>query len=475
MLKIPRVAILQPIEEERTELEKIFRRHDYSLREVLDPADISQLQSEEAAPFDLIAIPLQLSNRTSGISACLQIKSDEALTTIPVLALSPSQDKAVIQAFYGAGADTVLVAPFDADMVFLQIGALARIRRAYDQQLNKNYQESGLLHPVTYAFHSIREGLLLFDTNYQLIFVNQSARHMLGLEQAHSPEHFAEIARQFRPIIKQHEICTRNHDPTAQLPLPCSKQEAVIQRFDKASFAAILNITSLMRNGRATAGYSLALTDQSEVRHLANTLLQAQRTRSLCLLSTAAALHFLHTFHKGTYISAFPYLEQILQQTPRACHLSTTLTALLEAVDLVSHPDVTVKVRLQQDLLVAVRPSDFMQMMGHMVLHAVEHAGLRGEVDIDCSRNIPGEGVTITVHALSRRVTLFPAHDQISQLIQSDFSQVENLQELANKLDAGLLAAQKIAERYRSSLEYQTQGDTEFRIRVRLPAARPSD
>ncbi|NLF24345.1 MAG: PAS domain-containing protein [Deltaproteobacteria bacterium] len=469
MLKIPRVALLLAAEEEQPLLRGAFHRYSYCLREVNGLHEVIQLHAEEGAPFDLIAIPLQLFDQTSGVSACIQARTTPELSSTPIMALSSSRDKVVLQAFYNAGADVVFAAPFDADMVFMQIGALARLKRAFDEELNQSCHDSGLLHPVVAAFQSVREGLLLIDTNYNVIFANQAARQMLGIRESRIETDLAIIGEQFKNFLKQHGSLMQGHAPTQKSSLLQSSHEANVRRVNGDAFKADLSITSLLRRGDATAGYSLAITDLGEIRHLSNTLVQAQRTKSLCLLTTAACLHWLASYQRGGRIAAIPYIDQLLQQAPRSCPLNATLTALLEVIDLVSNPDVSVRVRIEQDLNLAVRASDFFQLIGHIVLYAVEYVGVSGEVLVETGANIPGEGVTITVGAHSRRITPFQSQDRISQLIQHDFLQVTEDSEDLLELDAGLLAAQKIAERYRTFLECQNQGETTFKVRLKLP------
>jgi CheY-like chemotaxis protein len=470
MLRIPRVAVLKPQAEDEDVILDAFKKHTYSLRVVPDMAAVRELQAEEGSRFDLIAVPLRLAGEpSSGITACIQIKSDEILTTTPILALSLSPDKAIIQAFYQHGADVLFVPPFDGDMIYHQIGSIARLKRSFDERLNQGYHDTGLLHPVMHAFHSMREGLFLADINHHLIFANVSARKMLGIRDVKEEPDLTAIAEQIKPFLKQHQTAMQAQSLKTPETLLCSSYDTTIKRVNNDSFKATINITSLMRDKNALAGYSVAVIDLSEVHHLANTLMQSQRTRSLCLLTTAACMRFLESIKQGGRVSAIPYLEQLLQQSPRSCPLSSTLTALLEAVDLVINPKISVKVRIEQDLYLAVRTPDFYQMMGYILLHAVEHAGISGETGLSTTPNIPGEGVIITVIAESRRVTPFQAQDQISQLIQSDFSNMASFKDITEKVSFGLLAAQKIAEKYRTTIEYQQPSETLMKVRVKLP------
>ncbi len=465
MLKIPRIGLFRPVEQERKGVRELFNHRECALREIDTAAEARELCLEEGDRFDVLIVPLQLPANRSGISVCLEIKADELLASTPILGLSHSHDLPILQAFYGAGADNVLFAPFNADLLFLQVGALSRLKRNFDEKLAQGFKETGLYHPVVEAFQSVREGLLLFDTNYQLIFTNSSAATLLGIRSHDRVEDTQRISEQFRPWLKEHRSIVQSRPPEERGP---SIFETSLNRIDQQQFKVSISISSIERE-RVLVGFSAALTDLSEIHHLSNTLLQAQRTRSLCLITAAACMRFLPQNQQSATITPLQFLEHFLRQAPRSCPLYSTLTSLLEALDLVVNPDINIRIKVEKDHTIAVRAPDLFQIIGHMLLHAVEHAGHSGEVSLHTSPHIPGEGVIVTITSESRKVTPFPEQDRISRLIHGDFQGLVSLQDVSDKLGLGLLAAQKVAERYRTNVEYMQPTATIMKIRIKLP------
>ena len=473
MVKIPRIALFIPEERERVAVLALFTQHEYAVRQVGSAAEARALSLEEAAAFDVLVIPLQLANGAHGVLACMESRADEMLSGTPVLMLAGLADLAVLKACYDAGADLTVSAPYDAQALYLQIAALARLKRRLDAELSKGFTTTALYHPVVEAFESVREGLLLFDPAFQLIFMNSAAKNLFDAPAALTEEHTAAIGEQFKARLKEHLMLSRGRPPEA--PQHPTLFEFTVVRLDQQQFRASCSVTAIEREGRTLVGFSAALTDLSEIRHLSNTLLQAQRTRSLCLVTAAVAMRFLAEQAREAPRTPLHALESYLNQAARACPLYATITSLMEMIDLVVNPEINIRVTVDKDLNLAVRASDFYQIVGHMLLHAVEHAGHSGQVTLHTTAHIPGEGVILTITAESRRVTPPLAGDDISKLIHGDFSGLVSVQDVSQKLGLGLAAAQKIAERYRTRVEYQQPSTTIMKIRVKLPVSRPTE
>lgn len=471
MSQIPRVALFKPDSELDQHIRPLFQKKEYSIRVVKNHAEAESLIIEEAASFDTIIVPLQLADGSSGISACIQSKASQPLSSVPIIAICPSAEKAILNALYGAGADIVVSLPINDDAFFLQLTALTRMQRNFREQLNKSIHETGLVHPVVQAFHSMREGFLLFNPTGTLEFANQSARAMLGIAGNVTPEAYQRTARQFKPVIKEHDAAVKLENFSPSDGAPTSSCDVTLYRMDNQTFRTMLTITSVLQESGELIGFSIALTNLAEIHHLGNTLVQAQRTRSLCLTMSAAALKLLAEKSGGMLLSPYKAVEELIGSSPRSCALDRSLAALLETMDLVVNPAVIIRVRVERDLNIAISESDFFVLMGHIVLHAVEHAGTTGEISIHSSDNIPGQGVVITVASEAQKSAPYVLQDQISQLIRSDFSNVSTLRDLSDKFSFGLYVAQSIAERYRTMLEYQESADTVIRIRVRLPVS----
>jgi hypothetical protein len=294
---------------------------------------------------------------------------------------------------------------------------------------------------------------------------------MLDIPGNATPDVFQKVAKQFKPVLKEHDAAVKLENFSREHGAPTSTCDVTLYRMDNQTFRTMVTITSVLQESGELIGFSLALTNLAEIHHLGNTLVQAQRTRSLCLTMSAAALKLLAERNGGMLLSPYKAVEDLIATSSRSCGLDRSLAALLETMDLVVNPAVIIRVRVERDLNIAISESDFFVLMGHIVLHAVEHAGTNGEISIHCSDNVPGQGVIITVSSEAQKSAPYVLQDQISQLIRSDFSNVSTLRDLSDKFSFGLYVAQSIAERYRTTIEYQESADTVIRIRVRLPVS----
>jgi DNA-binding response OmpR family regulator len=467
---IPRVALLKPDPRISDDISHLFLRHEYSLRSVVSVDEIIELEQDESSGFDVIVVPLQLSDGSSGITACLRIKSEESLAARPVLGLSVGKEKTIIQAFYEVGADIIICGPFDADLMYLQISAMGRQAKSFAQSMRSNQESSGLSRSLVTAFDSVREGLLIFNSNYELSFSNVSARLLLGTQFPPTNEDALQVEKIFRPYMVEHEKSTSSTQSADEMG---SSYEATVNRIGGRNFAVGLRLTTLIAHDGVPIGTAVALTDLSELDQLSNTLTQAQRTRTLGLLAAGCSLQFLSQTGStgGVIVSPVMRLEEFIQNSPKECFVNISLTTLLEFLDLVISPDISVKVNTRSDVKLAIRPADFFQLAGHMLLHAVEYAGRAGEALLDVGDNIPGEGVTLVVTARSRKVTPFLANDHLSSLIQGELSTLGKSGRSVNKLSYGLTAAQEVADRYRTAIELQGGSGGILKIRVRLPAS----
>ena len=357
--QIPRVALFEPDAELDAEIRPLFNKNEYSVRVVSGHEEAESLVHEEAAPFDVLIIPLQLSDGSSGIASCIQSKGNQVLSGIPILAITPSNERAILQALYGAGADIVYSLPADDDAFYLQVTSLARMHRNFNEQINKSITDTGLMHPVVQSFHSMREGFLLFNPQGTVVFANNSAQALLGVTGVDIENEYQRIARQFKPIIKEHDAAVKLDQEAQNYESPSNTYDVTLYRLDNQTFRTILFVSSVLIGDRELVGFSVALTNLAEIHHLGNTLVQAQRTRSLCLTMSAAALRLLEMESGNMILSPYKAVEEFIASAPKTCSLDRTLTALLETLDLVVNPSVSIRVRADKEVHLAISESDF--------------------------------------------------------------------------------------------------------------------
>lgn len=446
MIKIPRIALFPPFESDSESVEALFRRHEYSIRRIKSVDEMEALRLEEQAQFDVAVVPLRMEGGASGAGMCLQLKSHEHLSAVPILGLAPLRDLAFIQSFYGAGADAVAVAPHDSDLIFLQIGALAREKRAFEEQLRIRTESQGLRSSTLGALDATREGLLIYDARDTLLYANKSSHLLLAL-----PEKSALSAQrcfdQFKPYL---HLASKAAGGVTQ---------ASLIRGNGQSFSATLRISGIFDKGNVRIGAAVAISDRAEIEQMGSRLMQAERLTSLCLFGIAGCLELQGNLNAPLLKS----IEDRIQSGASSVELGGFLTTMLEILDGVIDPQVTVKVVAPSKLQLAVKPAHLLALIGHMLFFAANYVGKGGFVTIEATPD--DKNALIKISADSTKPIVFIPEDPLSNMLQGKLDQGAPDQ---GKLSIGLIAAQEVAGMYGAILEYQ-DSPTQVKIRVRVP------
>jgi CheY-like chemotaxis protein len=467
MLKIPRIAVFRPHEAETSQIAALFQRHEYSVRTVGSAAEIQSLIEEEAAPFDCVVIPPRMEGSAGGMPLCLQVKTQESLAAIPIVALVASKDRALIQSLYSSGVDVVMPAPFDPDMLYLQIGALCRTKRAFDELLQHHYEDSGMRQSSIAAFNSIREGLVIFDRDCNITFINSPGATLIGVKSNHTMEEIEQSAQQFATLIGKHEEARRKLSPD-DLALDLSSTfNLQVERLDRRSFKAEARVATLQSKDQQTVGFSVAFSDMSGVVQLAELLSLAQRTRTLSLLTCAGSLHLLST-KTGNPSSSLQALQSALQEEAPVAQLGKVVTFLLEVLDQILSSEINVKVKIKQDWKLAVRMSDLLQIVGHFAILAAENSVLGGEITLDAEENSEGNYLELAVTSQAETRIRYLQDDIASSVIDGSLSTAKNSQ---GRQPPAFAAAQSIAASYGGKAQVRKISASEIQLIAALPLA----
>lgn len=408
------VAALRPADAEGSALLSMLQRFSCEVITVSSVPEILAIAETEHCSFDAVLVPLRVHGGGSGVTTSLLLRADEALTTIPIIALSNTRETAVLRSLYGAGADVIIVSPFDGEAIVLQVMALQRQKRAFDEQLALSAQSSGLKRSIYEAFNAVREGVLVFSNEGLLTFLNEPARRLLGVAPQTPPRDLFELAAQFSSAIESYTN-SGGHGPLTPL-----ENRATIVRQDGRSIRLGLRIKTMFGADESPAGVAVALTDLTELAHLASMIEQDHRTRSLALLTAAGSFKLL-VDNGGQHHSILPQLEGILATAPERCSLGATITALLELIDPALNPGARVRVNLDTEAVVAIPAAELFQLVGHIVLHSVARSGIGGETSISAAL-VDGRIELQVVSELSSQVISNPG-DLLSRLIHGSWSE----------------------------------------------------
>ena len=161
--------------------------------------------------------------------------------------------------------------------------------------------------------------------------------------------------------------------------------------------------------------------------------------------------------------------EAFLESCQASCSLELGIKETLELLDPVLEHDISLKVSVS-NVNLKVRLPDLIQILGHMILHTVDFVGQAGEIRISANANEGGSGVSIQVLGRRLRSGRSDLLDLVTRSLELATSERATTSlSAAPKLPSGLKGAQKVAERYRASLEYQLPSGEQTKVRVTLP------
>lgn len=471
MLSVPRIVLFKAPSPEHEAILAALKGHDFSIRIANQADEAQQLLKEEQEDFDAFLLPSQLASGKTSSATCLELRANPQLSDTPIVALCASNDKSSIQALYEIGADVVFVGPWDADLLHWQIGALSRRRETLSTRSSLLEQHQLKLSTFSAAFNLIRDGILIVNTQQELIACNQAARSMLGFSEELQAAQWRKLLPSLSAQLKNHEQETRKQIGLLKPQRQSTSLNTALNRSDGQIFQGEIEIFSVFDDQGRIIAMVLQLLESAQFRQLSANLFQGERARALALMTSAACISLVAP-QVSSERSALSATSKALEAHPqKTCSINQVLTALLEFLDLVMSPAISVRVNVERDLQLAVKSQDLVQMLGQVILHASQFIGSEGEILIESGKHVPGEGVTLLVAAQSKKPLPFVSDQRLAALINMDLTRFIGVKQAELAQASGLLAAQKTAQLYRSNIEYQHPTESSLKIRLRLPAA----
>ncbi|RIL09777.1 MAG: hypothetical protein DCC75_05790 [Proteobacteria bacterium] len=481
MIHTTKIAIIRPESQELSLITSMLSRQSL---EVLVVDDVEALQLEmdiKKIPIEAVVMGLRLASGMGAMGACIKIRASKGLMSLPILILSPNRDLPVIESLYESGASCVIVPPFNSDLISGQLMALAGLNASFKEELHSQLNSQVLRSALIGALNSIREAVILLDSDRNPVYLNKSARVLLGVSDNASSQEVSEVSEQFASLIQEREPALASTQLLATAVFPPRTTSQTLTRLDQRSFQGEVRICPIAGEGATLAGYSLAFRDIGETEHLFGSLLQSQRTRSLCLLALAGCLRYLRSVFGQIPVAPIAKLEEILRSEKKACEMNPTLLSLLEVLDLIISPGIEFKVKNKKDWRVAVSEPDLFDLLGHLILHAVEYAGVSGTITVQADMSDSPLDINVVIVSEVKKFSFSGADAQPKsgfytpmELFRS-FLLGEGMSfpaesEKSTKLLYGLQAAQEIASRYKRKIEYKSKPN-QFKVRFKLPVA----
>ncbi len=468
------VVLFKTLSPQQETLTQLLKRRDFRLNIVSTVSEVKQLLQEENSPIEAFFLPTQLSSGTSASTLCLELRADPELANTPIIALAQVADKPALRALYELGVDVLMLAPFDADFLYLQAKALSRVRESAKSRAETLQEKQELIDRLRLALNLSGSGIVILNSQYEMLDCNRAACLLLGLSEDSTHAGWSKILPTLLPDLSEHEKETRKQIGLLKPQRESSLVSRSITRPDGQVFRGEIEIYSIFDEAGRIVSYALKLVDLSQIRQIASNLFHAQRTKALSLMTCAACINLVAPKIPAER-SALSATSKALEALPKTTSsINLILTALLEFLDLVMSPAISLKVAAQRDLQLAVKSSDLIQILGHLILHACEFVGSEGEIVVESGDHQPGEGVSLLVSASSNKALPFLSDPHLASLIDLNLTNFLGKKHMDLMQASGLLAAQKTAQLYRTTIEYKHPTESSLKMRIRLPLAQKS-
>lgn len=458
--QILRIAIFKPDEQHLPRIGQLFQRPDYGVRWVTTPAEIIELIHDEADIFDAIIAPVRMFDGSSGLAIAAQLKAEPQLASMPLIAISLNDDGPVRSSLFQAGADFVPEPNFDADELHFLIAGLGRLSRQTNASMQASRSAEYLLSLGLAKTNLLPEAIFLTDLRGKLIFVNYAGRALFGADAELGPAVVSRIEGSLVGPLKAYREDLRYRPHEAR-----KGADVFFDVFLSITRDVQVNskITSIVDPHRGQVGYGVLVHENAQDMATTERLAQGERMRAL-LLGLAAHQHAVLSPKTGSKrTSPLTLINSAINQSPAPSSLLKTITAVLEFIDPILNPAVGIKVSIRDEVRVVLREAHLFQLIGFIVLHSLDFTAGSGDCIIQVIEGQTANELTLLFVTTARA--------SIEHLSAKEFSArpKDNENAAASKIPTGLVAAQQIAELYRSQVEYQRSSDTSIKVRVRLP------
>ncbi len=411
----------------------------------------------------VICMPFVLDGGRSGINETLQIRSLEAFKDLKIIGFLTLHDKISMHSFFSAGADIVMQAPLDSDLITLQVHALAKSYEEQREIAGRAKRDQEITSSTMRFLDTTRDGVVIVDDNAKLIIANRAAERILALDEENYHESFKKIAPQLIPLLEQHIQRETEENSLGEL---LSSVDMTVRKSDGRTSPLLLRIITLIGSEGARVGFAIGIGDLSIPRQIATKLVNQERLRTLSLTLASGALALLRTPSLGIPGSPLKLLEQKFADEPERILLSHVITPLLELVDIILPPQSEIRVSFKEDCEVMASRSDVFQLIGALLFFAVERTGPGGETFVDTKLSTDGEQVSLIFSYSANELVEPITGDYFMALVHGDHGRFLFKDDTSIHT---LKFAQQIAERLGVPIEAKSRSRWEGKIRIMLP------
>ncbi len=444
-----RLVLFTPATQDKLINASSIQGYDVYTADTFEEAE--QIISDLGQGFDAAIIPIKLIGENNGLTLCNNIvQSDLFKQTITILV-----DDELNRDSYLCGADFVTRSE---DLHF-------QLQRVFELKNKLSTQEVKTSESLLFsALNSSTNGVLLFDPKKGLVYVNSYGANLLGLPYPTQVKDFSAIEDQFKNILLEHLSAykvnkLKNKNFT-------SSYEMNVVRYDKYTFQASCNVYTVLNEKDQVKYLGLSLENINNIRYLSNKLIQAQQLNAVFFNVCSSC--FMPYIDENKRFSIVNFIKDVQEELPDRCEIYPSITFLIEIMDLISSKDKNFKIDVDRNYILPLKSSDFIQILGLILLYISDNAPHNGVIKINTSSYIPGEGIYLTVLTESLNNSIPPSGEVVYRLLSGDFSDILSVDDAIEKTALELAAAQNIADRYGISIEYQNS-NSYIKARFKLP------
>jgi len=337
--------------------------------------------------LEAVIIPLATQAGQNGIGLTARVKADPITGHLPIVGISQTADQAILRAFYGAGADAVIVAPVDGEHILLQVDGLLRFKaqlRSSEGSTRPPEEEQSkdiFRRSVEAALSCLHEGVMITDHNFEILFVNDAARSLLGLEGSQA----SEAAKQFETIISGEKFSDGE----------IRAYVTEVRRCDEQSFRAEVRLSPVFGQG-GLAGYSISFLDLAITEYLQLALSQNVLARELLIEEQAK---FVRGPGTGTIIGSAS------GPVPLRTSAYEILSKAIEFLDPLIPVNTSISVQVPHELYLDVPATVLFRLLTTSLLVGSDFSGASGDMRITggASRRLSGKAILDIAVVTKRR------------------------------------------------------------------------
>ncbi|MCI5065559.1 hypothetical protein MRY87_07535 [bacterium] len=453
-------------------LQELLATEVSTVQTVKNLEELRYLEDVELKSFNAIVFaPNFGTTGEAQLEAITEIRNQGDLEDMPVLVISGGARSHFHSRLYEVGLDLLLPEFTPPEDIILALQGLLDRRRRRRSLLEQARTTLESETSIFETFSLAPQPILVLSEQGTVRWLNAAAYELLGLKGADDgrvTEYCRNLSSQFAALPELHADSWREG---SSAPQPLSKPIALetahgLQDLWDGKISRFLSPSGEVR------GYALLLSAQMKNRFLQDRISRITQLESMALLSAASAHSNLQKTSNGIVVGPYRQIERLLGENSPQVTLNAVVTSLLEYLDPVTPPELSLRINIPEEAQAAVSFGDMFQLVGHMLFSLIGFVSGNGEILVEASSVSTAGGeeelrLTMSAHSVAR-AKMLPLLDLDSQREEKQYGE-PNHAESGLQLSSRFDRIREITTRYHTELQYQSAGQESLKLRISLP------